>query len=320
MAVSPRGRGCASAGRLDACRVRSCLASSNAWMCATASSGLMCWIAGVALRGAVPLRAAGLALAGRLDFDAGVAFFATGLPAAFVAMPPVREAALFGEALVAALLVAAGVLFPVATLFDAVFFDADFLATAFFGAAFLATAFFGAAFLATAFFGAAFLATAFFGAAFLAEAFFGAAFFTVAFLAGDFFDAVADREAEPLPVAFFAAGRAAVRLIGVLMPAFAAAVFFVALPAAAFLAADFFAADVRVVAMRHHSCGGQCSLARVDMLQARGGKTCTSSIARASSAVMRDCGMKRRAIQGACGTRSASSCRSWQANAPDVAS
>ncbi|MGN2245743.1 hypothetical protein ACFWZ3_03520 [Frateuria sp. GZRR35] len=214
-----------------------------------------------------------------------------------------RVADFFGSALGAVFRAAFGVVFLVAAFF----------AAAFFGAA-LATAFLAAAFLTAAFFGTAFFAVAFFSTAFFAVAFFGAAFFTATFLAAVFFDAPAD-----LPAAFLAAGREAVRLIGVLMPALAAAVFFVALlPAAAFFAADFFAADVRVVAMRHHSCGGRCSLAR--MLQPSGGKTCTSSIARASSAVMRDCGMKRRAIQGACGTRSARSCRWWQAKTPHVAS
>jgi hypothetical protein len=181
---------------------------------------------------------------------ADTAFFIAGLFAIRVDATGValRVTAFFGAAFFTAAFFTAA--FFGAAFFTAAFFGAAFLTAAFFGAAFLTAAFFGAAFLTAAFFGAAFLAVAFFGAAFLTAAFFGAAFFTAAFFGTAFLAAVAFD-------AFFAAGRAAVRLTGVLMPAFLRAALFLAapVPEAAFFAVDFFAADLRVVAMRHHSCG-----------------------------------------------------------------
>jgi hypothetical protein len=190
---------------------------------------------------AIRVAAAGVAL--RVAAFFGAAFFtAAFFGAAFL------TAAFFGAAFVTAALFGAAFLtvaFFGATFFTAAFFGAAFFTDVFFGAAFLTATFFGAAFFAAAFFGAAFFTAAFFGAAFFTATFFTAAFFGAAFLAAVAFDA------------FFAAGRAAVRLTGVLMPAFLWAALFLAapVPEAAFFAVDFFAADLRVVAMRHHSCG-----------------------------------------------------------------
>jgi uncharacterized protein YjbI with pentapeptide repeats len=206
-------------------------------MCATASSGLMCPIAGTACFGVLFVAVFGLATfftEAPLEGTLGVAAF-------------------FARVLVAAFLTAWGAFFGAVPLdvafFGAAFFDATFFDATFFGATFFAATFFAATFFGATFFGATFFGATFFGAAFLDITFFAAAFFAGAFFAE----------------AFFAAGREAVRLTGVRIPVFVpAAVFFGApLPAAVFLAADFFAADVRVVAMRHHSCGGRCSLARV---------------------------------------------------------
>src|SRR5690349_3345740 len=279
--------GCAFA-EWFAARSRSCLASSRAWIWATASSGLICRVAG-ALAGAAPLLAMGL-VAGRFGLPADAAFFTAGLFAIFVAAAgaALRVAAFFGAAFLAG------------AFLGAAFFGAAFLAAAFFGAVFFIAAFFGAAFFTAAFFGAAFFATVFFGAAFFAEAFFGAAFF----MAGRF------------PAAFFAAGRAAVRFTGVLMPVFLlAALFLVAVPEAAFFAVDFFAADLRVVAMRHHSCGWSmqpCPRRHAPRTRRKDLRVQYCASVFRCHARSRH---KARPIQDAGGLRSSSTCRSQQPNA-----